>query len=1165
MKAAATRIAAVAATLLLVTSPISPAVAAAPGDMTTLPAANVDDTRPSYAQGPTAGVPGAAAFRGSVMTTHGADTLQVDVTTKAAAEGRASACQQASGKPPFCTSPELALQFTDGVHHEGRRVAIPAAPVIDSLGFVPPAVHIRHSSGDTYTAPVERQGDLLVFRVENFSTNTVTFATESIISADPAATGASFSYDVRNLSAVDNYNISLTGHTNTEWDNETVTGVSAAASNHSSATAFNAATLANQTVSGSGDSATVVHAGLAVGSQHDDDQALSNAKELTNVTVTGGSVVLDDGIYTDGFEDGTTDGWTAQDGSSITTVTSPTHSGSYAMEVQADGDWTNYAEWMTISSSGNVTISAYAYDQSGDATEADEQFVSMQTGAGDKYQARMSVINDNVRIERVASDGTRTTLTQTSASLSYDTWYQIEFTRNRSTGDMWAVFKDESGNTIASLSGTDATYAVETVGVGSFRNAPKFDDVRVEDVQPDTGTYRSQNHSVDGAKQAAVNLTLQNASATLTVIDAGSGKTLNQTVVTTSGNHTLDLATQDTADLETNVAFDVTGDNPTAKTHDESILFTQQNEYASPIHSVEAPSTATVDLVLNSGADATITVSGSNATTGPWTTVNTATVSTSGTHDLNLAGTEYEHWRVNVSYADSTSQADDELQYETVYGGTPDTATAPAGTLAPAGPGAHGNPVLTVTGRSDAAGSTPDTVQVVVDGTTYDFGTLAAGETASKEVSLSTATTTLEWSFRDGEIDYTLALEEQTQTQNPAVEVNGHTMSYSGTLADGATTTLSPDTAWVQQGTNRVNVTVGSGLPADAPTPQVGLDYSHDTLHNQTVAYTDESLTERYTVSYTTATARDTLTLTIPFQNTVLEIRGIEYRVNESGGWSAVTASDYALANTELDVDLDAAYGGTVPTGTILEVRANGSRVAVNNATITVTDPTTAGDLDSTFSVDAWNADSYIRVDADENGSHVHYLADESWGSAEYARAYQSGRQRLYMPDAEAGDTARLRTIPLEVDPATDADIEVLEADASPKIRVSPGPTKDDTVQYIYYNTTSGETYELFSHTDSKTLDTADANSPVTLNDDDSDEILEIRLFSGTRDGGGGGGGIGGSIGMGPMSVDHNINLGPTTIVAILAVVTLAAFALLRRDGVPEWVPAIPNWEDLRR
>ena len=160
-----------------------------------------------------------------------------------------------------------------------------------------------------------------------------------------------------------------------------------------------------------------------------------------------------------------------------------------------------------------------------------------------------------------------------------------------------------------------------------------------------------------------------------------------------------------------------------------------------------------------------------------------------------------------------------------------------------------------------------------------------------------------------------------------------------------------------------------------------------------------------------------------------------------------------------------------------------------------------------------------------------------------------SGDQLVYLPNASVGGTARLRTIPVKAQPAT-GDVEITVDDptaTNPIFAVDYGDTIGDSVTFVYADSqmTTGETYVLDSITAGITQASKEASSPVSLEDDDSPETLEIyEENETTSDGGGGGGGGGGGVG-GPISSGQEGPIAPVSIVLLAALLGIIGVAFV--------------------
>jgi len=425
-------------------------------------------------------------------------------------------------------------------------------------------------------------------------------------------------------------------------------------------------------------------------------------------------------------------------------------------------------------------------------------------------------------------------------------------------------------------------------------------------------------------------------------------------------------------------------------------------------------------------------------------------------------------------------------------------------------------------------------------------GTLADGETVSSDVSLSTADSSVEVSTGTGSVDLSLDFVERTVSENITVETNGNDATYTGQLLDGETHSLATDTGWIKSN-NQINVSVGpGGLSEDAPAPEVELKYTHEANTEVSTTYVGDGLSESYNVSKTYGTAIESPSLEIPFSQTVYEIPQLEQRTN-GGDWSDVPTDHYTLKDTHLTVQLDDGDGdGDVEAGDQVEIRATGYKFDTVNGQVTVTDPTDPDDsgLDAEISVDTRSNGFHLELGTSRNGHLVHYTHTESYDKAdEYAVLGAGGSQELYLPNAGAGDTARITTIPLEVLPDSgETQVHVADPDG-PTFTVMPGGSVGDLVTFRYHAITSGTTYRLESISRGRTMDSAEAGAEyVALQEDDSEETFKIEVAdSGGGSDGSDGGGVPGSweaAASDPSLQDYGVIAGWALLVVLLTWVT---------------------------
>jgi len=426
---------------------------------------------------------------------------------------------------------------------------------------------------------------------------------------------------------------------------------------------------------------------------------------------------------------------------------------------------------------------------------------------------------------------------------------------------------------------------------------------------------------------------------------------------------------------------------------------------------------------------------------------------------------------------------------------------------------------------------------VSIGGTTVisHAGELEKGQTTTSTMSLSLTDNSGTVSVAgETNVDVAIEYKEVTESVDPAIVVNGVTYRYFGTLSNGSSTTLDVSAPSLQDGRNVVDVLVSEDQ--SGPTGEVVVNYSHEAIDARSVDYGSEAYSERYNVSKQFAADQSDATLTIPFRSNVIGLRTLETRTN-GGSWSSVASSDYSLSGTDLTVQL-----GDVTTGDLVEVRAVGTKVQVNNGAIRVTDATALGEsLSSKIRIDSYS--SGFEIDVNETVyNEVHYTYSESWTNAQsYASVSADGSQSLYLPNAAAGESARIGTIPLEVDPADGHyDVRVSSAGDEPELDVRASTTASE-VTLIWSDTTSGATYQLYSLTADTGVDRDTAESPVEFTHDGSDELLVIYDLGSGGSGAGAAGGGGGSVTSSPTDVI------PLLLAAIAGLVVM--FVVARRFG----------------
>jgi hypothetical protein len=454
-----------------------------------------------------------------------------------------------------------------------------------------------------------------------------------------------------------------------------------------------------------------------------------------------------------------------------------------------------------------------------------------------------------------------------------------------------------------------------------------------------------------------------------------------------------------------------------------------------------------------------------------------------------------------------------------------------------------GDTIDGVTGGEIKSGDGGSITLSTNDGVSEPIGNLDDDETTSVPMDLTTSTENLTISADAGAYRIESSVKERVETAGPTVTVNGQSTTYSGRLSDGSTASLSVNDSWVESGTNYVNISVGDGsLSTDAPSPSTELDYTHEASDKQSVNYSANKWSESYNVSKTFASDRSSASLTIPFAGDVVGINSIEKRVN-GGTWSSVSQSSFSLSNTTLTVDL-----GSVNGGDTVEVRTTGRRVNVVDGAITVVEPTVKGErLDSKVRLDSWSTDSHLSVGATPDARRVHYVYKESWSNADpYSSITADGYNFIYMPGASAGAEARISTIPVSVNP-TSGEVRLSVDDPrtqEPQFQVRPSEIDGDTVEFTYIDAADSTHYVLKSKTNDVVLDDGTANSPLTLEDDDSAETLVFLKDAISSDSG-----VVGPVDVGGDSGDPLSS--PTVVVIAWGLLTAGFYVLQRRVGGP--------------
>ncbi|RLM41243.1 hypothetical protein DVK00_20325, partial [Haloarcula sp. Atlit-47R] len=384
------------------------------------------------------------------------------------------------------------------------------------------------------------------------------------------------------------------------------------------------------------------------------------------------------------------------------------------------------------------------------------------------------------------------------------------------------------------------------------------------------------------------------------------------------------------------------------------------------------------------------------------------------------------------------------------------------------------------------------------------LGKLNEGESQTVQIdqfdsSVSNATV----GTQSGAVDVAIGYTERTVTEDAGVIINGQPVRMSGTLSQDDTTTLTANQSWLQSGQNNVTVIAGDGdTGTDAPAPTVEVDYQHELTTRRAVTFQDEAFSERYNISRTYLSSRESATLTIPHAQNIISLRSLEVRVGQSGSWTQIPASARTMQGTELQIDIAELTGGTVPKGTTVEVRSVGSKVDVHNGAVTVLDATPVGtDLNSRVRLDSWASDSYISVGNTSQPQQLHYGVNESYSAeGDYAELSTRHAQRVHFPEATAGSEVGVRTAPVQLSPVNGtirASVPEQQTNAtSPAFTVAPGQRSGESFTVEYLGATEGSWYGVYEVDTTKRFDRVQGREPMTVPKDNIDSVIRVKTAS---------------------------------------------------------------------
>ncbi|UPW00816.1 hypothetical protein M0R88_01620 [Halorussus gelatinilyticus] len=188
-----------------------------------------------------------------------------------------------------------------------------------------------------------------------------------------------------------------------------------------------------------------------------------------------------DGSVIDDFEDGDLSEYSFDRGSSsASVVSSPTHSGSYALEYTAGN-----VEAISTSGLPNYPVAgdtfSYRVRGSGGASKTNLSY-GVQDHAN-RYFVRLNIANDSLALYRLeGGSSTELAADWSTPTLSQDTWYELEVQWGASGGHTVTLF-DAGGTQVTQISTADSTWTSGGVGYDAYLGSGEtayFDDVRLK-------------------------------------------------------------------------------------------------------------------------------------------------------------------------------------------------------------------------------------------------------------------------------------------------------------------------------------------------------------------------------------------------------------------------------------------------------------------------------------------------------------------------------------------------------------------------------------------------------------------------------------------------------------------------------------------------------------
>lgn len=434
--------------------------------------------------------------------------------------------------------------------------------------------------------------------------------------------------------------------------------------------------LMNAQVNGSGDDAYVSYRPPRLLEATDSD--FERATALRNVTIRGTGETARVEPPTQAhvsrwrFESGSgstaTDSWASNDGTiSGATWTTDAPQGTSALSFDGTDDYVDIPHTDSLNLTSSFTVSAHVQINS-----TSDRMRILEKGDSNDRIWYLSKLPDSSQFRFAVQNQSGTIQTVTSTNISTGTPH---FAAARYNGSHLTLFVDGEQVDSVSFDGTPAT-TPKNLEIGAENDGGLYafdgiiDDAQIRDraltshelsklssnpdaeLAGDTKQYVSANHSTLQANSSWVNLTLDNATATVETLGynttTGSFDVVDSTQYDSTGNYSVSLSNTYST-YRVKVTFTHTGSAPVAELHDLGINGSRNGRYIGTEHAIANATLAFVALNV-SNATADVTIEGYDDSTATWTVVGDATYTSTAFTTINLSG-NYSKYRTRATFS----------------------------------------------------------------------------------------------------------------------------------------------------------------------------------------------------------------------------------------------------------------------------------------------------------------------------------------------------------------------------------------------------------------------------------------------------------------------------------------------------------------------------------